>query len=160
MKIQELICQELNLPFMSTPGGPGAPGQNPASVISQAQVHSSGPSQAQVSASGVSEPHVPTPGSSESQNGINWEHVEAPGNQAKGTTCGNDVGADVAHGATNSTGRTQLAQDQSVLYHFREMQRRQVEFIKKRVLLLEKGLIAELQKVYYVSPLRNSTMVV
>ncbi|KAL6502117.1 hypothetical protein OROGR_027250 [Orobanche gracilis] len=155
MKIQDLICQELNLPFMSTPGGPGAPGQNPASVISQAQVHPSGPSQAQVSAFGVSQPHIPTPGSSDSQNGINWEHVEAPGNQAKGITCGNDVGADVAHGATNSTGRTQIGPDQSVLYHFREMQRRQVEFIKKRVLLLEKGLIAELQKVYYADEKTN-----
>ena len=39
----------------------------------------------------------------------------------------------------------------NALYHFREMQRRLVEFVKKRVLLLEKGLNAEYQKEYFVS---------
>ncbi|KAK6162119.1 hypothetical protein DH2020_001960 [Rehmannia glutinosa] len=141
LRIQEVICQELNLPFINTPG-PGAP---------QAQNLASGTSQAQASASGVSEPHVPTPGLHESQNGVNLDGVEAPGNQAKGTTGGNESGA----GATNTTARTQLFQDQSTLYHFREMQRRQVEFIKKRVLLLEKGLNAELQKVYYADDKMN-----
>lgn len=32
------------------------------------------------------------------------------------------------------------------------MQRRVVEFVKKRVILLEKGLNAEYQKEYFVSP--------
>ncbi|KAI3467977.1 hypothetical protein Pfo_024640 [Paulownia fortunei] len=155
LRIQEVICQELNLPFINTPV-PGAPqAQNFASETSQAQFHPSGTSQAQASASGVSQPHVPSPGFSQSQNGVNSEHVEAPGNQAKGTTGGNDFGADVAHGATNTTARAQLFQDQSMLYHFREMQRRQVEFIKKRVLLLEKGLNAELQKEYYAEEKPN-----
>lgn len=152
-----MICQELNLPFINTPV-PGAPQvQNFASGTSQAQFHPSGTSQAQASAAGVSQPHVPTPGSSQSQNGVNSEHVEAPGNQAKGTTAGSDFGADVAHGATDTAARSQLFQDQSMLYHFREMQRRQVEFIKKRVLLLEKGLNAELQKEYFVSPFKCSS---
>ncbi|GER35306.1 chromodomain helicase DNA binding protein [Striga asiatica] len=124
LNIQEVICQELNLPFVNTPGI-GAPSQNSASATSQAPA----------STSGVSQPHVPTSGSSESQNGINLEHVEAPG---KETT---DV-------LNNSTGRAQLVQDQTVMFHFREMQRRLVEFIKKRVLLLEKGLVAEFEKIY------------
>ncbi|KAL0291025.1 UNVERIFIED_CONTAM: CHD3-type chromatin-remodeling factor PICKLE [Sesamum angustifolium] len=149
LRIQEVICQELNLPFINAPA-PGAPqGQNSASGTSQPQFHPSGMSQTQASASGVSQPHAPTPGFSQSQNGVNSERVEAPGNQAKGTTGRNDFGADVAQGATDTPARAQLFQDQSMLYHFREMQRRQVEFIKKRVLLLEKGLIAELQKVHF-----------
>ncbi|KAL8214582.1 hypothetical protein R6Q57_004031 [Mikania cordata] len=37
----------------------------------------------------------------------------------------------------------------NALYHFREMQRRVVEFVKKRVMLLEKGLNAEYQKEYF-----------
>ncbi|KAL0330577.1 UNVERIFIED_CONTAM: CHD3-type chromatin-remodeling factor PICKLE [Sesamum radiatum] len=149
LRIQEVICQELNLPFINAPA-PGAPqAQNSASGTSQPQFHPSGMSQTQASASGVSQPHAPTPGFSQSQNGVNSERVEAPGNQAKGTTGRNDFGADVAQGATDTPARAQLFQDQSMLYHFREMQRRQVEFIKKRVLLLEKGLIAELQKVHF-----------
>ncbi|KAK4415413.1 CHD3-type chromatin-remodeling factor PICKLE [Sesamum alatum] len=149
LRIQEVICQELNLSFINAPV-PGAPqAQNPASGTSQPQYHPSGMSQTQASASGVSQPHTPTPGFSQSQNGVNSDRVEAPGNLAKGTTGRNDFGADVAQGATDTPARAQLFQDQSTLYHFREMQRRQVEFIKKRVLLLEKGLTAELQKVHF-----------
>ncbi|KAL8514125.1 hypothetical protein ACS0TY_013305 [Phlomoides rotata] len=67
--------------------------------------------------------------------GGNLENVEAPRNQAKGS----DFRADVAHGATDT-------------YHFREMQRRQVEFVKKRVLFLEKGLATEeLLKEHYAN---------
>ncbi|KAL8063013.1 hypothetical protein ABFX02_01G000800 [Erythranthe guttata] len=138
LRIQEVICQELNLPFINTPIT-GTP---------QALNISSGVSQAQASASGVSQPHVPATGFSQPQDGVNSEHVEAPA-QAKGATGGNGSGADVAHGTTDTSTRPQLVQEQSMLYHFREMQRRQVEFVKKRVLLLEKGLNAEYQKVYY-----------
>ncbi|KAL2497389.1 Protein NRT1/PTR FAMILY 5.10 [Abeliophyllum distichum] len=53
------------------------------------------------------------------------------------------LGADVAQGITNSAAQTPSVQDHSVLYSFREMQRRQFEFIKKRVLLLEKILNAK-----------------
>jgi len=38
-------------------------------------------------------------------------------------------------------------------YQYRHMQRAQIEFIKKRLGLLEKGLIAECQKEYFVSAL-------
>ncbi|XP_076940431.1 CHD3-type chromatin-remodeling factor PICKLE-like [Bidens hawaiensis] len=41
------------------------------------------------------------------------------------------------------------AASNNALYQFREMQRRVVEFVKKRVLLLEKGLNAEYQKEYF-----------
>lgn len=140
LRIQEVICQELNLPFINTP----APGATQVQNVT-------GTSQAQASASGVPPPQVPTPGFSQSTNGVNSVHV-APGNEAKETTAGSEAAADIVHGATDTTARSQLFQDQSMLYHFREMQRRQVEFIKKRVLLLEKGLNAELQKDYYVSP--------
>lgn len=146
LRIQEVICQELNLPFITTPA-PGA---------TQVQNVSSGTPQAQASASGVPQPQVPNPGFSQTQNGVNSEHVETPGNEAKGTTAGSETAADIAHGAADTTARSQIFQDQSMLYHFREMQRRQVEFIKKRVLLLEKGLNAELQKDYYVSPFEYS----
>lgn len=146
-----MICQELNLPFINTALSGAPQAQSFSSGPSQAQTNSPGASQAQVYASGVSQPQVPAAGFSQSQDGKKAEHVEAPGVQAKGTTGGNGLGTDVAHGATDASTRAQLAQDQSTLYHFREMQRRQVEFVKKRVLLLEKGLNAEWQKIYYVS---------
>ncbi|GKV03180.1 hypothetical protein SLEP1_g15531 [Rubroshorea leprosula] len=110
LRIQELICQELNLPFINLP----VPGQAGPQV----------------------------------QNGANTANAGATGNQIQGNDMGNDAGADVAPGAAGS-GNQALYQDSSILYHYRDMQRRQVEFIKKRVLLLEKGLNAEYQKVYF-----------
>lgn len=160
LRIQEVICQEMNLPFISTPALGAPQVQNVSSGTSQPQVHPLGTSLAQSSASGVSQPHVPAPGSSQPQNGVNSEHAEAPGIEAKGTTPGSESAADAAHGATDTASRSQLSQDQSTMYHFREMQRRLVEFVKKRVLLLEKGLNAELQKEYYVSPKCSSNLIV
>ncbi|CAK9161666.1 unnamed protein product [Ilex paraguariensis] len=133
LRVLEIICQELNLPFVNLPV-PGA---------SQAQVPAPGGPQAQVTASG----------SSQAQESENVVSAEVPGNQSKVTGEGNDLGADVAQGTTDSANRAQLYQDPSTLYHFREMQRRQVEFIKKRVLLLEKALNAEYQKEFFVSSL-------
>lgn len=113
LKIQELICQELNLPVINLP----APGQ----VGSQAQ------------------------------NGANLTNAEVPNSQSK-ENGGSDIAADGAQGSGDATrNQAQLYSDSSILYHFRDMQRRQVEFIKKRVLLLEKGLNAEYQKEYFVS---------
>ncbi|KAL3843998.1 hypothetical protein ACJIZ3_001401 [Penstemon smallii] len=48
------------------------------------------------------------------------------------------------------------SQDQSMLHKFRELQKRQIEFIKKRVMLLEKGLYAELQKDSYADEETNN----
>ena len=113
LRIQEVICQELNLPFINLP--------------------------------------VPGQAGSQVQNGANTTNVESTGNQTRGNGSGNDVGGEVAQGVTDAVNQAQLYQDASILYHFRDMQRRQVEYIKKRVLLLEKGLNAEYQKEYYVS---------
>ncbi|KAL6345794.1 hypothetical protein AAG906_017546 [Vitis piasezkii] len=109
LKVQEVICQEQNLPFIN----------------------------------------FPVPGGSQAPDGTHTANSEAPGNQTKGTGSGTDLAPDVTQGGTDASNRAQLYQDSSVLYHFREMQRRQVEFIKKRVLLLEKALNTEYQKEYF-----------
>ncbi|KAL9230296.1 hypothetical protein vseg_005669 [Gypsophila vaccaria] len=100
MRIQEVICQELNLPMV-----------NLASLVA---------SQPQVGSAKV----IEEPSNSSPKETVSQSHPAAD------TTTG---GADAA----------------TLLYQYKEMQRRQVEFVKKRVLLLEKGLYAECQKVYY-----------
>ncbi|KAF5191952.1 Chd3-type chromatin-remodeling factor pickle [Thalictrum thalictroides] len=62
---------------------------------------------------------------------------------------GNDLGPDVRQGTTENANRNQLYQLSPNTYNFREMQRRLVEFIKKRVLLLEKAINAEYQKEFF-----------
>ncbi|KAJ4827142.1 hypothetical protein Tsubulata_024448 [Turnera subulata] len=111
LKIQEVICQELNLPFINFP------------VAGQAV--------------------------SQAQNGSNTTGAETSNAQAQRNSTGNHVAADVAQGTSDAANQAQMYHDSSILYHFRDMQRRQVEFIKKRVLLLEKGLNAEYQKEYF-----------
>lgn len=111
MRIQELICHELNLPIIN----------------------------------------LPVPGS-QSQSGANGATTEAPGsNPPKENSNENDGTADASQGTTDPGNQSQMFQDGSIYYHYRDMQRRQVEYIKKRVLLLEKGLNAEYQKEYFVS---------
>ncbi|GAB4854668.1 hypothetical protein Ancab_023251 [Ancistrocladus abbreviatus] len=100
LRIQEVICQELNLPVINLPGI----------------------------------------GSNQLQGGSTVSNTEAFGDPGKSHTGDNGVPSESAVGAMDNS---------NILYHFREMQRRQVEFIKKRVLLLEKGLNADYQKVYY-----------
>ena len=104
---------------------------------------------------------LPVPGASQTQDGSNRASTETPGSQTTGTGAANNLAADATPaapdatpGASESANRAQIFQDSSVLYHFREMQRRQVEFIKKRVLLLEKALTAEYQKEVFVSSLQ------
>jgi chromodomain-helicase-DNA-binding protein 4 len=108
LRIQEVICQELNLPFINLP--------------------------------------VPGQAASQGQTGTNTANAEAPGTQLGENGSGNDIATDVTQGTTDAANQSRLYQDSSILYHYRDMQRRQVEFIKKRVLLLEKGLNAEYQK--------------
>ncbi|KAL6212996.1 hypothetical protein ACLB2K_018211 [Fragaria x ananassa] len=91
--IQEVICQELNLPLLNL------------SVPGQAKAHT---------------------------------NTEAPGLTAGN---GNGIGDNAAQGT--------ISFQESSLHHFRDMQRRLVEFIKRRVLLLEKGNNAEAQKEYF-----------
>ncbi|KDO67493.1 hypothetical protein CISIN_1g000482mg [Citrus sinensis] len=115
LKVQEVICQELNLPFINLPV-PGASSQAP--------------------------------------NGANSANPEAL--QMQGNSTGNDSAAAGVQGTTDAANQAQVYQDSSVLYHFRDMQRRQVEFIKKRVLLLEKGLNAEYQKEYFGDDVKSN----
>lgn len=60
-------------------------------------------------------------------------------------------GTGQAQASTDTAARAQFAQDQS-LFNYRDVQRRLSEFIKKRVLLLEKGLNCEMAKIFLVSP--------
>ncbi|KAK9683495.1 hypothetical protein RND81_10G145300 [Saponaria officinalis] len=100
LNIEEVICQELNLPMISL-----------ASLA-------------------TSQPHA----------GSTVAKSEPTGDSQKGTASQNGPAADSVPVGPETT---------NLLYQFREMQRRQVEFIKKRVLLLEKGIAAEYQKEYY-----------
>lgn len=115
MRVQELICQELNLPFINLP--------------------------------------VPNHAGSQTQSGEIPATTEAPHSPPKENGNGNDGTADALPGTTDTGNQSHMYQDGSVWYHYRDMQKRQVEFIKKRVLLLEKGLNAEYQKEYFVSHL-------
>ncbi|XP_057525140.1 CHD3-type chromatin-remodeling factor PICKLE-like isoform X2 [Amaranthus tricolor] len=100
LKIQDVICQELNLQVIHL-----------SSIV----------------------------GGNHTQSGTHMAN-ESSGDMIRGTVSQNGSAAEPASGGTDST---------TLLYQFREMQRRQVEFIKKRVLLLEKGLNAEYQKEYF-----------
>ncbi|KAK1369927.1 CHD3-type chromatin-remodeling factor PICKLE [Heracleum sosnowskyi] len=122
-RVQELICQELNLPFINLP-------------ISGSQPHVSGVGGSLEQAVGA--------GGSLTQGG-NVSSTETTPHNMKTAIGGNGSGPEVAQGAPDGTNAYQ--DPSSVLSHFREMQRRQVEFIKKRVLLLEKALNLEYQKV-------------
>lgn len=97
LKIQEVICQELNLPMINLSGANAANGEGASDI------------------------------------------------QAR--QAGADVATDTTNGAAIDVGNR--FQYSSSLLNYRDMQRRQVEFIKKRVLLLEKGLAAEYQKEYF-----------
>lgn len=113
MKVQEVICNELNLPVINLPSS----GQ----AISQAQTGSS------------------------------LSNAETPDNQTRENGTGSDSAAGLPR-ATEAAKQPQTFSDSSsVLYHYRDMQRRQVEFIKRRVLLLEKGLHAEEVNEYLVN---------
>ncbi|CAK7353888.1 unnamed protein product [Dovyalis caffra] len=120
LKVQEIICKELNLPIIRLP------------VLGQ--------------------------GGIQAQNGStsNVANAEVPSTQTQANGSGNDVAADGAQGTTDAANQAQLYQDSSILFHFRDMQRRQVEFIKKRVLLLERGLNAEYQKVYFGGDIKQN----
>lgn len=140
LRIQEVVCKELNLPSISLPvPGTSQPQVPPAPGASQA-----------LPASGVSQAQVSAPGVYQAPNGVNTANAGTVGNQVKdadGST------HEVSHGTSDPSNRTQLHQDSSLLYHFREMQRRQVEFIRKRVMLLENAINAEYQREVVVSHL-------
>lgn len=99
-------------------------------------------------ASGVSQAQVSAPGVCQAPNGVNPANAGTTGNQVKAA---DETNHEVSHGTSDPSNRTQLHQDSSLLYHFREMQRRQVEFIRKRVMLLENAINAEYQREVVVS---------
>ncbi|KAF5955884.1 hypothetical protein HYC85_008740, partial [Camellia sinensis] len=110
LKVQEVICQELNLPVVT----------------------------------------LPVPGASQSQDGANVVSAETPMNETKGTVVGNDLAVDAANRALT------LQTDHSY-FKILQMQRRQVEFIKKKVLFLEKLLNTEYQKEVFGDTKANET---
>ncbi|CAN6682573.1 unnamed protein product [Malus baccata var. baccata] len=105
LRLQEVICQELNLPFINLPF--------------HGQVNT------------------------QAQNGEKTANGEGPNIHASENGSGIDIGANVAQGNSHAANQPLLYQNTSVLYQYRDMQRRQVEYIKKRVLLLEKGNVSE-----------------
>lgn len=133
LRIQEVICKELNLPLINLPAQGGPSAQFPASGAQQTQ------STTEVPQANNLEPQMAQAKSIE-----NIVSDDALADNSKGSGSGNDSG--VPNGPSDSTTNPQYYQESSILYHFREMQRRQVEFVKKRVLLLEKALNAEYQK--------------
>ncbi|XP_073223963.1 CHD3-type chromatin-remodeling factor PICKLE isoform X2 [Cicer arietinum] len=79
---------------------------------------------------------------SQGQNGANNTNVESPCNQFRENSgCG--MADDGSHGSSDARNQEKLYQDQ-----FGEMQRRHIDFIKKRLLLLENCLNDEYQKEY------------
>ncbi|XP_020208331.1 CHD3-type chromatin-remodeling factor PICKLE [Cajanus cajan] len=81
-------------------------------------------------------------------NGANMTSVQSSCNQSKKSGV-SGMAAEGAHGSGNAGNQAQLCQKTSILHQFKDMQRRQADFIKRRVLLLEKGLNAEYQKEYF-----------
>ncbi|PHT45769.1 CHD3-type chromatin-remodeling factor PICKLE [Capsicum baccatum] len=133
LRIQEVVCKELNLPSISLPV-PGA---------SQPQVPPAPGASQPLPTSGVSQAQVSAPGVHQAPNGVNTANAGTTGNQVKAA---DETNHEHSHGTSDPSNRTQLYQDSSLLYHLREMQRRQVEFIRKRVMLLENAINAEYQR--------------
>ncbi|KAI4379873.1 hypothetical protein MLD38_006115 [Melastoma candidum] len=93
--------------------------------------------------------NIPTSGqgSSQPQNGVSRMEAESSSVGQSGVVgASNDLPNNTPQGATEAGNQGTVYHDATVFYRFRDMQRRQVEFIKKRVLLLEKTLNAEYQK--------------
>ncbi|CAN1325301.1 CHD3-type chromatin-remodeling factor PICKLE [Linum perenne] len=87
--------------------------------------------------------NLPAPGQffSQAQNGASSGIAEGPSTQqASVNATGNEISSNAGQ-----------SYQESILYHLRDMQRRMVEFVKKRVLLLERGMNVEVQKEYYAN---------
>lgn len=97
---------------------------------------------------------LPVPGASQVQDGAYTAISGTPVNQTNGTANGNGLAADAAQGPLDIN-RAITSQGSSMTYNFREIQRRQVEFIKKRVLLLEKAINTEYGNEVLVSSVRT-----
>jgi len=90
---------------------------------------------------------------SQVKNGANMTNVESPLNQSRENN-GSATAVNGAHGSCDATSQEALHQLSDLLLQYRNMQRRQIEFIRKRLLLLENCLNDEYyQKEYSVSAL-------
>lgn len=145
LRIQDIICKELNLPIINLPVAGGSQPQVPPAP---------GPSQ-ELPAFAVPQAQFTVPGASQAPPGVNSANAGSVGGQVKATGDGNNYGAEVSQGTSDPSNR-QVTQDSSSMYQFREMQRRQVEFIRKRVMLLENAINAEYQREVVVSHLKFS----
>lgn len=83
------------------------------------------------------------PGVSQAQDGAYTATSGAPVNQTNGTANMNGLTSDAAQGTPDAVNQTTTSQGSSALHKVRDIQRRQVEFIKKRILLLEKAVNTE-----------------
>ncbi|XP_019438781.1 PREDICTED: CHD3-type chromatin-remodeling factor PICKLE-like [Lupinus angustifolius] len=114
LNLQEVICQELNIPLVNAP----VPGQVGAQVQTNAE-------------SNVAN--------------ITKENAQS------------DIAADGAQGGSgDARNQTQLLRESTMLYHYRDMLRKQIDFVKRRYQLLEKGLNTEYQDEYFKDP--NATI--
>ncbi|KAG4931365.1 hypothetical protein JHK86_048326 [Glycine max] len=125
LKIQEVITQELNISFTKLP----VHGQVCSQVYNSANM---------TNVESSCNPSAETDKSDIADDGANMTNVQSSCNQSKESGVSN-IAAEGAHGSGDSGNQAQ----------FRDMQRRHIEFIKKRFLLLEKGLNAEYQKEYF-----------
>ncbi|KAG4944320.1 hypothetical protein JHK85_048966 [Glycine max] len=125
LKIQEVITQELNIPFTKLP----VHGQVCSQVYNSANM---------TNVESSCNPSAETDKSDIADDGANMTNLQSSCNQSKESGVSN-IAAEGAHGSGDSGNQAQ----------FRDMQRRHIEFIKKRFLLLEKGLNAEYQKEYF-----------
>ncbi|KAL5071495.1 hypothetical protein RYX36_022382 [Vicia faba] len=80
-------------------------------------------------------------------NGANTTNAESTSNQSRQNS-GSVMAVKGAHGSCDTGNQEKLHQESSKLCQFREMQRKQTEFVKKRFLLLEKCINSEYQKEY------------
>ncbi|MCI04598.1 CHD3-type chromatin-remodeling factor PICKLE-like, partial [Trifolium medium] len=85
---------------------------------------------------------------SEAKNGVNMTNMESTCNQSTENSV-NVMEVNGERGSCDAGNQEKLGQESSMICQFRNMHRRQVEFIKKRFLLLEKLLNEECAKEYH-----------
>lgn len=82
-------------------------------------------------------------GASQAQDGAYTAISGTPVNQTDGTANGNVLAADAAQGTPDAANQASTSQGSPALCKFRDIQKRQAEFIKKRIRLLEKAVNTE-----------------
>ncbi|RDY08117.1 CHD3-type chromatin-remodeling factor PICKLE, partial [Mucuna pruriens] len=134
LKIQKVICQELNIPFINLPVQ-----EQVVSVHNSANMTNVESSSNRTGENGRSDIAADR---------TNMTNVKLVCNQSK-ESGRSDIAAEGAHGSGDARNQAELYQKSPILHQFRDMQKRQIDFIKKRFLIVEKGLHAEYQKEYF-----------